>query len=93
LTILPGDPLDLLQGWPWTVLVLLLCLIVARRRVGITLALWPLALWLAVRLLDPVVGPMPAGRLETASRYLQAAILAFGPPLAMLLAVRWRQGA
>jgi hypothetical protein len=90
LTVLPPDPLDLLYGWPWTIVVLLLAWIAARRRIGLTLVLWLPAFWLAVRLLDPVVGPTPPGPIESAWRYLQAAILAFGPPLLMLLAVRRR---
>jgi hypothetical protein len=93
LTLLPSDPLDLLLGWPWTILVLALAWLVARRHIGLALALWLPALWLAVRLLEPVVGPAPPGRLETGSRYVEAAFLAFGPPLAMLLAVRRRRGA
>lgn len=90
MTVFPADPLALWQGWPWTLVVLLLAWLVARRRIALALLLWLPAVWLAVRLLDPVVGPVPPGPLESASRYLQAALLAFGPPLAMLLAVRRR---
>jgi hypothetical protein len=90
LTSLPTEPLALLHGWPWTALVLALSWLVARRHAGWALAIWLPGLWLAVRLLDPVVGPAPPGTGETVMRYAQAAALAIGPPLLMLLAVRRR---
>jgi hypothetical protein len=71
--------------------VLALAWLAARLRVALALLLWPPAIWLGVRLLDPMVGPTPPGALEAAGRYLQAAALAFGPPLLMLLAVRRRR--
>lgn len=55
---------------------------------ALALLLWPPAIWLALRLLDPLVGPAPPGAGESAGRYLQAAMLAFGPPLLMLLRAR-----
>lgn len=69
-------------------MVLALAWLAARRRVALALLLWPPAIWLALRLLDPVVGPTPPAAIESTSRYLQAAMLAFGPPLLMLLRAR-----
>lgn len=71
-------------------MVLALAWLATRRRLALGLALWLPALWLGLRLLDPVVSPEPPGPLETSARYLQAALLAFGPPLLMLLAARRR---
>lgn len=91
MSFLPQDPVDLLWGWPWTAMVLALAWIAAGRRTAPALLLWPPAIWLAVRLLDPVVGPAPPGPLEAAGRYVQAAMLAFGPPLLVLVAVKRRK--
>ncbi len=71
-------------------MVLALAWLAARWRLGWALVLWLPALWLAVRLLDPVVGPAPPGAWEATGRYVQAALLAFGSPLAMFLAARRR---
>lgn len=93
MTLLPPDPLSLLHGLPWTLLVLALSWLVARRHAGWALAVWLPGLWLAVRLLDPIVGATPPGAGESVLRYVQAATLAIGTPLMVLLAVRRRRPA
>ncbi|HMR33942.1 MAG TPA: hypothetical protein PKA13_21875 [Geminicoccaceae bacterium] len=65
--------------------MLALAWLAIRRRLAFGLPLWAPAIWLALRLLDPVVGPAPPGTAETVGRYLQATLLAVGPPLMMLL--------
>ena len=81
--------LDFGCGWPLTLVLLVLAyLLAARGRVGLALLLWAPSLWVAVRLLDPVVGPTPPPGPVQAMLYLQAALLALGAPMLATIAVK-----
>jgi hypothetical protein len=76
-------------GWPLTLVLLVLSyLLAAKGRVALALLLWLPSLWLAVRLLDPVVGPTPPSGPVQAMLYLQGALLALGAPMLATIAVK-----